>query len=140
MACTTCSRSGTALPSSDKTLTLTGRATLVVPAGTYAASVSARLIDQDDMPDLAKAVLCDAAEARINTRQSQQQKVRVTFADVNYGTYNGVNCLAYQGKSIIDPNGWMPVPTADLLRDASNRVIGAKIMLSAGHLVVVTAP
>lgn len=93
MACTTCSRSGTALPSSDKTRTLTGRATLVVPAGTYAASVSARLVD-----------------------------------------------LAYQGKSIIDPNGWMPVPTADFLRDASNRLIGAKIMLSAGHLVVVTAP
>jgi hypothetical protein len=115
---------------------------MTVPNNTFAASVGVRLVDFDDMPDLTKAVLCDAAEARIITRQSQSKKITVKFdvAAIAYGTYNPVNCLVYKGKSIVDPNGWTPVPSADFVRDTSGRVIGANIQLSAGALVVVTAP
>ena len=142
MACTTCSRSGTASPSSDKTLTITGRVTMTVPNNTFAASVGVRLVDFDDMPDLTKAVLCDAAEARIITRQTQSKRITVKFdvAAIAYGAHDPTACLVYQGKSIVDPNGWTPVPPTYFVRDASNRVIGANILLDDGALVVVTAP
>lgn len=145
MACITCSRSATASPTSDRTIVLpSGRATLKVPAGTFAQSVSARVVDSDDMPDLTKAVLVDAVEARILTRQNQVNKVWVSFANIDYQTYDPTLVKVYQGKSIVDPVGWTPVPPGiggtDILKDANGRVIGAKIMLSAGHLVVLTEP
>ena len=144
MACTSCSRSATASPSSDRLVTVpTGRVSVKVLSGTFAQSVSVRAVDVDDMPDLTKTVLTDAGEARIITRQAQaaNHPVHVTFSSIDYQTFDATLCKAYQGKSIVDPDGWTPVPTADLIKETGTlRVIGAKIMLANGNLVVLTSP
>jgi len=159
MACTTCSRSAPAAPSTDRLIALPAgspiSASAKVLAGTFAEEVTARFIATDDQPDLRSilptaVVLTKAVEVRIITKNAAQKRIEVVFSNVDYQGKDGTKVQVFAGKSIVDPVGWHPIPDGSVahtvnqrLYDSNGKVNGGKIafqdMVNEGNFVVLVA-
>lgn len=143
MSCHECSVSGFI----DRNLRLvlpSRKATLRVPHNAYPVGTEVCLEEVHWSPDLSEfgqTALAPAVSVGARCRNAQQQRVRVVFnrARLDYLGFDPLTAKAYQGSDVFDPGKWAPVGSDFQLKDPAGRVIGARIMLAQGHLLVLAA-
>ena len=142
MSCALCSACG--VFDGDLTLTLpSGLATLNVAPQTYPVGTEICIEEMSWQPDLAAttqdAALTPTVAIHVRTRQAPMKNLSLTFHRVDYQSCDPTGVKAFQGSDAFDPSTWIPVAQGNLLRDAGGRVVGARIMPSAGKMVVLAA-
>ena len=94
---------------------------------------------QPDLSAYGQQVLTPAVAVHVRDREPQSQFVRITFFKTPYGAFDPTKVRAFQGSDVFDSRSWAQVPGDYLLKDTDNAVIGARIMLAHGNVLVLCA-